>query len=139
MPRFRFLPGLILGFLIGIVVGAMLPTVIFPPAQEPSLTSLKVQELTRELDASRRERDALNRQINEFQALANQMTAAFTDLERRFRALEEEMRLQQARDQALLRQRPPEATSPPEGAEGTGSASSAPAETPREGEEPAAP
>ena len=45
------------------------------------------------------EREALRQQVDQFRDLADRMTASFNELERRFKALDEEMRARGAAPQ----------------------------------------
>src|SRR5512139_1827691 len=99
MLRLRFLPGLILGVLIGLPAGITIALFVLPPRalEQNASTSPLVQDLTRKLDAAREARERADRQIEQFQKLAEQMTASFNNLETRFKALEEEQRVRMAR------------------------------------------
>lgn len=94
MPRRRFLPGLFVGLLIGVPLGAAVTAVLLPPgAGGSAVTPLELQDLRRRLETVQEDRDSLRRQVDEFAGLAERMGASFRDLERRFKVLE---RAQQA-------------------------------------------
>jgi len=100
MLRLRFGSGVILGLVLGIPAGALL-AVLLAPAPAPTdrgatATTLQIQELTRKLEAAREDRLRADKQLEQFQKLAEQMTASFNNLEQRFKALQEEQRLQEA-------------------------------------------
>ena len=115
MPRMRFLPGLIFGLFAGFLLGAAAATFILPPRTgDESITSLQQQQLTRQLGSVQQDRDDLRRQVEEFRVLSDRMTTSFSDLERRFKAMEEELRARDARQKAEApRAVPPEPPPPP--------------------------
>ncbi len=103
MLRFRFGSGLILGLVLGIPAGAVIALLLAPAPSATdrgaAATTLQVQELTRKLEAARDDRQRADTQLEQFQKLAEQMTASFNNLEQRFKALQEEQRLQEAQAQ----------------------------------------
>ncbi len=104
MLRLRFGSGVILGLVLGLPVGAVLAILLAPaPASTDhaaTATTLQVQELTRKLEAAKEDRLRADKQLEQFQKLAEQMTASFNNLEQRFKALQEEQHLQEARNAA---------------------------------------
>src|SRR5574341_1598283 len=102
MRRLRFSSGLIIGLLIGVPAGTIIGLLVLPtrPADQGAVTSLQVQELTRKLEAAQEAKFRADQQLEQFTKLAEQMTASFNSLEQRFKALEEENRLQQVRGNA---------------------------------------
>jgi hypothetical protein len=88
--RLRFSSGLTLGLAAGIPVGALLAVLLSPRSQDGGAMTLRVQELTRQLDAAREARERADRQLDQFQKLADQMTVSFKSLEERFNALQAE-------------------------------------------------
>lgn len=98
MLRLRFGSGVILGLVLGILAGAVIAFLLSPapPVTEPGATALQVQELTRKLEAAKDDRERRDKQLEQFQKLAEQMTASFNNLDQRFKALQEELRLQEA-------------------------------------------
>ncbi|MFI4981597.1 MAG: hypothetical protein ACHQIO_14720 [Nevskiales bacterium] len=113
MLRLRFLPGLIVGFLIGIAAGTVIGFMVLPPqAAEQHSTSAQVQDLSRRLEAAQADRERADRQLEQFQKLADQMTASFNSLETRFKLLEEEQRVQAAAPPAAAPTRASQAAAP---------------------------
>jgi len=97
MLRLRFLPGLIVGLLLGLPLGAIVTALLLPARHaESAATSLQVEQLSRRLEQAEQDKQALNRQLDEFRTMADRMTASFTELERRFKTLEEEMQAREA-------------------------------------------
>ncbi len=97
MLRLRFLPGLILGLLIGVPGGIAIGLLVLPRGVEPNAgTSPLVQDLTRKLEAAKEARERADRQLEQFQKLAEQMTVSFNNLETRFKSLEEQQRVHAA-------------------------------------------
>jgi septal ring factor EnvC (AmiA/AmiB activator) len=97
MLRLRFLPGLIVGLLLGLPLGAIVTALLLPARHvESAATSLEVEQLSRRLERAEQDKQALNRQLDEFRTMADRMTASFTELERRFKTLEEEMQAREA-------------------------------------------
>ena len=97
MLRLRFLPGLIVGLLLGLPLGAIATALLLPARHaESAATSLQVEQLSRRLEQAEQDKQALNRQLDEFRTMADRMTASFTELERRFKTLEEEMQAREA-------------------------------------------
>ncbi|MBI4515876.1 MAG: hypothetical protein HY699_08690 [Deltaproteobacteria bacterium] len=93
MPRWRFLPGLLLGLILGLPLGAIIALFGMPPCNtDSSVAALQVGELSRRLVETQRDKEDLGRQLEEFRTLAERMTTSFRELERRFTAMEEEMR-----------------------------------------------
>jgi hypothetical protein len=115
MLRLRFLPGLILGLIVGLAAGTVIVLLTLPPrgADLPAPLPSQVQELTRKLEAASESRERADRQFEQFQKLAEQMTATFNSLERRFKLLEEEQRLRDAQGIQAPAQRPPAPAPPP--------------------------
>lgn len=114
MPRMRFLPGLVLGLIAGLFLGAAAATFILPPRSENSVTPVQLEQLTRQLESTQREREALVRQVDDFRGLADRMTASFMELERRFKAMEEELRARDTRERAKAVAPPPVEAAPPQ-------------------------
>lgn len=99
MLRLRFLPGLVIGLLLGLAAGVAVGVLVLAPySPEQGGTSLQVQELTRRLETAKEDRQRVERQLEQFQKLAEQMTASFNSLEMRFKLLEEQQRMRDARD-----------------------------------------
>ncbi len=93
MLRLRFLPGLIVGLLVGLPLGAIVAVLAFPPSRgESAATAVEIQQLSRRLEQAEQDKQALNRQLDDFRKMAERMTASFTDLTQRFNSLEKEMR-----------------------------------------------
>src|SRR3990172_7782719 len=94
MLRLRFLPGLLLGLVVGLPAGILLAVLLglpqgsAPPIAAPS----QIQDLTRKLEQANEAKERADRQLEQFQKLAEQMTVSFNNLERRFKSLEEEQR-----------------------------------------------
>lgn len=111
MLRLRFTSGVILGLVLGIPVGAVIALLLVPssPPDHNGATSLQVQELTRKLEVAKDDRERVDKQLEQFQKLAEQMTTSFNNLEQRFKALQEEQRLQEAH----AHQAPPSAPAAP--------------------------
>ncbi len=99
MLRLRFLPGLILGLLLGVPAGVVVGLLVLPPrASDPTNpAAAQIEELTRKLELAKEGKERVDRQLDQFQKLAEQMTASFNTLEQRFKLLEEEQRLREAR------------------------------------------
>ena len=154
MLRLRFLPGLILGLLLGLPAGIVIAFLALPPKPTDSAggVSSQLQELNRKLEAATEARQRADQQVALFQKLAEQMTATFNNLEQRFKLLEEEQRVRDAHAaQATAQPRPsptqpappptptfPAQTQAPERTAAEGPAEAVPAETPS-GVDPAGP
>lgn len=100
MLRLRFGSGAILGLVLGIPAGAVIALLLLPGSsptdQAATATALQVQELTRKLETAKDDRQRVDKQLEQFQKLAEQMTTSFNNLEQRFKALQEDQRLQEA-------------------------------------------
>jgi hypothetical protein len=100
MLRLRFGSGVILGLVLGIPAGAVIALLLLPGSSPTdhaaTATALQVQELTRKLETAKDDRQRVDTQLEQFQKLAEQMTASFNNLEQRFKALQEDQRLQEA-------------------------------------------
>jgi len=114
MLRLRFLPGLILGLLVGLPAGVGIGILALAPhgTEQNAGASSLVQDLTRKLETAKEERDRADRQLEQFQKLADQMTTSFNNLEIRFKLLEEEQRVHDAQAQAAIPARAPAAAPP---------------------------
>ncbi|MFI5397233.1 MAG: hypothetical protein ACHQ9S_16970 [Candidatus Binatia bacterium] len=98
MLRLRFLPGLILGVILGLPAGVVIALLILPSrgADVPVSLQSQVPELTRRLEAANEARERADHQFEQFQKLAEQMTSTFNSLEMRFKLLEEEQHVRDA-------------------------------------------
>ncbi|HUI26539.1 MAG TPA: hypothetical protein VL403_10685 [Candidatus Kryptonia bacterium] len=89
MLRLRFIPGVLVGLLIGLPLGALLAQRFLAlHAADGAASVSQLQDLTARLERADREKEALNRQLDEFRVMAERMTASFSELERRFKGLE---------------------------------------------------
>ncbi|HXQ21715.1 MAG TPA: hypothetical protein VN812_08575 [Candidatus Acidoferrales bacterium] len=95
MLRLRFASGLLLGLVLGLSAGTLIGLLVVPPhaADSVAATPLQVLDLTHKLEAAKEDKERVDRQLEQFAQLADQMTASFNSLEQRFKALEEEQRL----------------------------------------------
>jgi septal ring factor EnvC (AmiA/AmiB activator) len=91
MLRLRFFPGLVVGLLLGLPLGAIVAVMLFPSHSDTGATTAEIVELSRRLADAQRDKESLNRQIDEFRTLAERMTASFSELERRFKTMEDEL------------------------------------------------
>ena len=115
MLRPRFASGLTLGLALGVPSGAVIALLILPPrvADRSGATALQIDVLTRKLEAANDERQRMEQQLQQFQKLAEQMTNSFNTLELRFKALEEEQRVREARAGDTRASPPPTPTAAP--------------------------
>ena len=111
MLRLRFAPGLILGLLLGLPSGVLIAILALPPtsAEHGNAAAIQIEELNRKLETAREDRQRVDRQLEQFQKLAEQMTTTFNNLETRFKLLEEEQRIREAREIPAPVQRRPTA------------------------------
>jgi len=114
MLRLRFSSGVILGLVLGIMAGGVIAVLLTPapPPTDQGAMALQVQELTRKLEAARDDRQRVDKQLEQFQKLAEQMTASFNNLDQRFKALQEEQRLQETAAKQAAVPTVPQAPSP---------------------------
>lgn len=88
-----------MGLALGVPAGALIALLILPPRADNHTvaTSLQVDQLTRKLEDANSDRQRMQQQLEQFQKLADQMTTSFNALEVRFKALEEEQRVREAK------------------------------------------
>jgi hypothetical protein len=90
MLRMRFLPGLLVGLVLGLPLGVISALWLVSGDETAARHAGEIDDLSRRLERAEKDKERMNRQLEDFGGLAERMAKSFEDLERRFRALQEQ-------------------------------------------------